>query len=122
MAILSFEDYNRIYFVDSFWPEYKSLFGKNKSTYQLEKKYLLTKLNMLDKGDLSELLKGPSFERLSNEDLHVIRHVNKRNSRVIFAAMDDDGGYILLTSFFEKNTSDYAPAISKAKKIMKQFG
>lgn len=120
MHLLSLQGYNHIYAVDSFFDDFKKLFGKDTYTYESEKKHLLVSLRMLDQQPLSELLKmGARFERLSNEDLYVIRHVSKTNPRTIFVTGDEDGNLYLLNCFLEKNRSDYEIAKEKAKGIQK---
>ena len=121
MRIESLDEYKNIYAVSSFWDNYRRLFGKDSSSYQREKKRLLTNLNMLDTCPLIELLNLAPFERLTNEDLYVIRHVSKHNPRVIFVAGDDDGNFYLIHSFLEKDRSDYEIAKQKAKDIIKQL-
>lgn len=120
MKLLSLKGYNHIYTVDSFFDDFKKMFGKDAHTYESEKKYLLSSLKMLDQQPLSELLKmGARFEHLTNEDLYVIRHVSKTNPRSIFVTGDDDGNLYLLNCFLEKSRSDYEIAKEKARGIQK---
>ena len=120
MKLLLLSGYKKIYAVDSFWEEYQKLFGKDLDSYVKEKEVLLTRLQMLDGRPLSELLRlSVQFERLSNEDLYVIRHVSKRNPRVIFVTSDEEGNVVLLNSFLEKKRGDYEIAKNKARERMK---
>lgn len=120
MKLLLLSGYKKIYAVDSFWEEYQKLFGKDLDSYVKEKEVLLTRLQMLDGRPLSELLRlSAQFERLSNEDLYVIRHVSKRNPRVIFVTSDEEGNVVLLNSFLEKKRGDYEIAKNKARERMK---
>ena len=120
MKLLLHSGYKKIYAVDSFWEEYQKLFGKDLDSYVKEKEVLLTRLQMLDGRPLSELLRlSAQFERLSNEDLYVIRHVSKRNPRVIFVTSDEEGNVVLLNSFLEKKRGDYEIAKDKAREPMK---
>ena len=120
MNLLSLIGYKKIYAVDSFWDEYRKMFGKDAHSYKEEKELLLTNLRMLDDRPLSELLELPArFERLVNEDLYVIRNVSKRNPRVIFVTGDENGNIVLLNSFLEKNRGDYELAKAKARRLLK---
>lgn len=120
MNLISLNGYKKIYSIDSFWDDYKKLFGKDTHSYQKEKETLLTNLHTLDDQPLIESLKMRSrFERLSNEELYVIRHVSKTNPRVVFVTSDEDGNFILLNSFLEKSREDYEIAKDRAKGILK---
>ena len=120
MQLLLLKGYKHIYAVDSFFDDFKKMFGKDTHTYEQEKTHLLSSLKMLDQQPLSELLKiRARFEHLSNEDLYVIRHVSKTNPRSIFVTGDDDGNLYLLNCFLEKNRGDYEIAKQKAKGIQK---
>ena len=120
MHLLLLEGYTRIYAVDSFFDDFKKLFGKDARSYELEKKHLLSSLKLLDQQPLPELIKmGKRFERLVNEDFYVIRHVSKTNPRSIFIIADDDGNLCLLNCFLEKSPADYEVAKQKAKGIQK---
>ena len=122
VQLVSLKGYKKIYAVDSFFDEFKKLFGKDTHTYELEKKSLLTSLDLLDQHPLLELLKmGARFERLSNEELYVIRHVSKTNLRCIFVTGDEDGNFYLLNSFLEKSRGDYEIAKDRAKGIIKKI-
>lgn len=120
MKLIKLKDYNSIYSVEDFMPEYKSLFGKSMEECRSCLKKLAVNLKILDQEGLKKALTYQQFEKLENEDLYSIRYVGQLNPRVVFAHVEK-GKVILLASFKEKNKSDYSRAINKAKQRLKSL-
>lgn len=111
--------FNRIYQVDCFQKEFSDAVNeiwKQKKPYERYQKKLLQDLSVLD--DQGEkAINLPQFERLSQTKyrMYSIRHPEtKKNVRVIYVI--EDGIVVLLTTFLEKNDSDYSNAIKRANK------
>lgn len=126
MNIYKDVSYKRIYFLDGFWDEYRSLFKKSKNDFEFYVNHLNSNLYFLDNvATMNLAIQTPNFEKLSNYSLYSIRHISKLNPRVIFYYHIDDidnpGQIILLTAFLEKRKSDYEKAIKKANSIVKNF-
>lgn len=119
MKIVSLVGYHKLYATDSFWEDYRKLYGKDKVSYESEKRVLLTNLNLLNAVPLSELLQMQQFEKLSPDELFSIRHVSKKNPRVLFAVDKERDACVLLCCFLEKSQSDYHRAKKKAQDIVK---
>ena len=126
MNIIKYDKLKRIYYVDSFWKEYRSLFGKSERDFFDYSKKLISNLSFLDNIKNMQLaLQNPNIEKLVNTPLYSIRHRSKLNPRVIFiccmGSEDNPGAIILLASILEKSASDYSRAIDKATLIIKNF-
>lgn len=111
--------FNRIYQVDCFQKEFSDAVNeiwKLKKPYERYQKKLLQDLSVLD--DQGEkAINLPQFERLSQTKyrMYSIRHPEtKKNVRVIYVI--EDGLVVLLTTFLEKNDSDYSNGIKRANK------
>lgn len=114
--------FNRIYQVDCFQKEFSETVNeiwKSKKPYERYQKKLLQDLSVLD--DQGEkAINLPQFERLSQTKyrMYSIRHPEtKKNVRVIYVI--EDGVVVLLTTFLEKNDSDYSNGIKRANKRYK---
>lgn len=120
MDIIKLKGYNNIYMVDSFEDEFKNLLQRS-GEYKACKKKLQFNLTILDTvGGINKAILHKNIEKLSdNENLYSIRNISVLNPRTIFCCAVDDNTFILLTSFFEKNSSDYDRAIKLAKNIKK---
>lgn len=124
MQLVKQSGFQKIYAVESFEAEYKSLY-KNAGDYETYHNKFLFNLQYLDDAQsLQVALAHKNFEPLSETDsLFCIRHVSNRNPRTIFFYALDENIYILLHTFFEKDTKkDYRRAIKKAKSILKELG
>lgn len=123
MEVLRYGNYKKIYAVSSFQKEYDSLFGKDadSKTYYNKLRSSLAYLELSP--SIQKAIQHKNFEQLkSSENLYAIRHVSKRNPRTIFFYAVEGDIYILLCTFFEKNTqADYNRAIKKAEKILKEI-
>jgi hypothetical protein len=122
MGLSKVKPYSNIYEVDTFSEEYKKLF-KNFGEYDSCKKKLMFNLSILDNASsINSALQHKNIEKLKDVDnLYSIRNPSKLNPRTIFCYEIDDNIYILLTSFFEKNTSDYNRAVKRAQNIIKSL-
>lgn len=120
LELKKLDGFERIYFVDSFFKEFKKLFNKDAQAYNKYIAKLNEHLTILDNSESSLTL--PRFEPLKNEkNLLAIRFVSKLNVRVIFSIEANGTIVLLLTSFKEKSTSDYNSAINRAKKYVKEL-
>ena len=120
MDIIKLEGYKNIYAVDSFLSEYQSLFGKSKKSHDQYLKKLRHNLRSLD-NEMKNAIQYQQFEQLENSNLYSIRHVSVFNPRVVYAYIGDDGKVILLSSFKEKNRSDYARGMKQAAERLKEL-
>ncbi len=114
--------YKRIYAVDTFCDEYRALY-QNSGAYDAYLKKLRLHLQILDNAkDLRSALLHKDIEALENTRLHCIRHVSSKNPRTIFFYALDEDIYILLHTFFEKDTAkDYKRAIRRANAILAEL-
>lgn len=116
MEILNYIGFDKIYFLDVFEKELSKL-KKHDSKYA---SWLERKLEILEHG-ATAATDGKQFEKLSNYELFSIRHVSKRNERIIYYIIDEDDSVILLLAFCERNKSDYRNAIDTALKRLKKL-
>ena len=122
MNLIKLIDYKNIYAISGFDIEFDKLIKKT-GEYKACKKKLEFNLAILDNaGGIEKALLYKNIEKLSNVDnLYSIRNISALNPRTIFCCAVDDNTYILLTSFFEKSSSDYDKAIIKAQNIKKSL-
>jgi len=120
MEIIKLKDYNNIYAIDSFFSEYRGLFGKSKAAHTQYLQKLRFNLDILDR-EMKKSIQYQQFEQLENTNLYSIRHVSVINPRVVFAYIDSDGKVILLSSFKEGKRADYNRAVEQAKQRLKQL-
>ena len=122
MNLIKLIDYKNIYAISGFDIEFDKLIKKT-GEYKACKKKLEFNLAILDNaGGIEKALLYKNIEKLSNVDnLYSIRNISALNPRMIFCCAVDDNTYILLTSFFEKSSSDYDKAIIKAQNIKKSL-
>lgn len=120
MRLVKIEGYCKIYAVEIFGKEYRSLFGKSLKDFNDCLSKLNTNLEILDSSTIEEALTYPQIEQLKNCGLYAIRHKSKINPRVILA-FNYESNIILLTSFKEKSKSDYDNAIVRAKERMREI-
>ena len=118
MQIVKLSDFNDIYFVDSFFSEYRDLFGKDRHSYEECLKKLRINLYILD-ANKKKSISYKQFEKLKDSDLYAIRHISKENDRVIFAFIDKNDDVLLLSACKEKSTADYRKAIAQAEERMR---
>ncbi len=114
MGIRKLKEYNNIWFVDGFFDEYKSLFGKSATLHKKYLKKLQTNLRILDK-EKRKATQYQQFEPVENTDYYSIRHVSKINDRVVYAYITPDEKIVLVTPFIEKSKADYKIATDKTK-------
>ena len=118
MRIIKLADFNNIYYVDSFFSEYRELFGKSRSIYASCLKKLRMNLRILD-AEKQKAITYQQFEKLKDADIYSIRHVGQDNDRVIFAFIDKNNNVLLLSSCKEKSASDYRKAVSQAEERLR---
>ena len=123
MDLIKLDGYKNIYAIPGFDIEFDKLIKKS-GEYKACKKKLEFNLAILDNAEgIKKALLHKNIEKLSNIDnLYSIRNISVLNPRTIFCCALDDNTYILLTSFFEKTSSDYNKAIVKAQNIKKSLG
>ena len=121
MEVLQYGNYKKIYAVSSFQKEYDDLFRKDADSNAWYKKFRSSLAYLESVPSIQKAIQHKNFEQLkSTENLYAIRHVSKRNPRTIFFYAVEGDIYILLCTFFEKNTqADYNRAIKKAENILK---
>ena len=119
MRLVKMEDFNNIYYVDSFPDDLDALFGKNKGQKKVYMKWLYQRLETLDAEGRSAL-QYEQFEQLNCEApaLYSIRHPqSKINERYIYVYFEQNN-VILLTALKEKNRIDYEKAIKRSHNIL----
>ncbi len=122
MDLLKLDGFQKIYAVDTFNAEYEALY-KNSSDYEAYYEKFKFNLGILDNAkNLQVALKHKNIEQLSNTGLYCIRHVSNKNPRTIFFYALEDNIYILLHTFFEKESKkDYKRAVKSANAILKKL-
>lgn len=122
MEVLRYGNYKKIYAVSSFQKEYDDLFRKDADSNTYYKKFRSSLAYLESVPSIQKAIQHKNFEQLKNsKNLYAIRHISTLNPRTIFFYAIEKDIYILLHTFFEKNTRDYDRAIEKAENILKKI-
>lgn len=123
MDIIKLDDYENIYCVKHFQKEWQDLFKNDSKSYERYSEWLDRNLRFLDEDPIFFSDNHRNFEYVSNSNprIYSIHERSKKNPRVLYYLLSNRNEAILLTSFLEKNKSDYKLATQRAVKRAKQL-
>lgn len=123
MDIIKLDDFKNIYCVNNFQKEWRGLFKKDTKSYERYAEWLDRHLHYLDEDPVFFSNNNKNFECVinSNPHIHSIHGRSKKNPRVLYYLLTNNNKVVLLTSFLEKNKSDYKIAKRRAEERAEQL-
>lgn len=122
MQLCKLDEFNRVYFLDSFQSDLDKLYKKNQKEKKEYMFFLFAQLSKIE--HRNENIKHVEPIEYKDVTFHCIRKKTKKNTRVLYYYLDDNK-IVLLTAFNEKNKSDYDRgkelAYNRLKKIKNDY-